>query len=230
MDDEFDTLIDEYNALEDAKGGRVLNTDTARELEPEYLKDRTKSADVHEPASAFIKKLYAKRLAEPTPKGKMPVVVFTAGGTGAGKSSGVDILEMENPAFAQAELVYDTNMNKFSSALDKIDQALSVSYATRFPTSRKQSPRVCCAGRPPSPDGSPRPSSSASSSSRPGRLRRYWRRTSAGGLTRYAGNSTECSRMRTRSGAGRRSMTSCRPRDCDCFPTRRGGFSCSRQK
>ena len=124
VDEEFDTLIDEYNALKDAKGGRVLNTDTARELEPEYLKDRTKSADVHEPASAFVKKLYSKRLAEPTPAGKVPVVVFTAGGTGAGKSSGLKMLELDNPAFAQAELVYDTNMNKFSSAVDKIEQAL----------------------------------------------------------------------------------------------------------
>ena len=124
VDEEFDTLIDEYNALDDAKGGRVLNTDTARELEPAYIKDRTKSADVHEPASAFVKKLYAKRLAEPTPAGKFPVVVFTAGGTGAGKSSGLKMLESANPAFGKAELVYDTNMNKFSSATDKIDQAL----------------------------------------------------------------------------------------------------------
>lgn len=124
VDEEFDTLIDEYSALEDAKGGRVLNTDTARELEPAYIKDRTKSADVHEPASSFVKKLYAKRLAEPTPKGKMPMVVFTAGGTGAGKSSGLEHLETQSPMIAKAELVYDTNMNKFSSADTKIKQAL----------------------------------------------------------------------------------------------------------
>ena len=124
VEENFDDLIGEYNTLEDAKGGRMLNVDTARELSPEYLADRTKAADVHEPSSTFIKKLYAKRLAEPPPAGKVPVVVFTAGGTGAGKSSGLDILENENPAFAKAELVYDTNMNKFSSAKDKIDQAL----------------------------------------------------------------------------------------------------------
>jgi len=124
VDNDFDNLIEEYGTLKDAKGGRVLNTDTARELSPDYIADRTKSADVHEPSSTFIKQLYARRLAEPTPPGKVPVVVFTAGGTGAGKSSGLELIEQRNPAFAQAELVYDTNMNKFSSAKDKIDQAL----------------------------------------------------------------------------------------------------------
>ena len=124
VEGEYETLKGEYARLKDAKGGRVLNVDTARELSPEYLKDRTKSADVHEPSSTFIKKVYAERLAQPTPKGKAPVVVFTAGGTGAGKSSGLEMLEKVDPNFAKAELVYDTNMNKFDSAKTKIDQAL----------------------------------------------------------------------------------------------------------
>jgi len=124
VEQEYDALKNEYAALEDAKGGRVLNVDTARELSPEYLKDRTRAADVHEPSSTFIKRVYAERLAQPTPQGKVPVVVFTAGGTGAGKSTGLNILEAANPAFQKAELVYDTNMNKYSSAKQKIDQAL----------------------------------------------------------------------------------------------------------
>jgi len=124
VDTEYETLKKEYAALKDAKGGRVLNVDTARELSPEYLKDRTKSADVHEPSSTFIKRVYAERLAQPTPSGKAPVVVFTAGGTGAGKSTGLEMLEKVDPNFAKAELVYDTNMNKFESAKTKIDQAL----------------------------------------------------------------------------------------------------------
>jgi hypothetical protein len=124
VEDEYEALKAEYAALKDAKGGRVLNVDTARELSPEYLKDRTKSADVHEPSSTFIKKVYAERLAQLTPEGKVPVIVFTAGGTGAGKSSGLEMLEKVDPSFEKAELVYDTNMNKFNSAKDKIDQAL----------------------------------------------------------------------------------------------------------
>src|SRR3546814_15419473 len=41
-----DALAREYAAIEDTKGGTVLNTDLARELSPEYLANRTRSADV----------------------------------------------------------------------------------------------------------------------------------------------------------------------------------------
>jgi hypothetical protein len=113
----------EYAGLQDAEGGRVLNTDLARELSPAYREDRSRSADVHEPSSAFIKRVYAERLSQPTPEGKDPVVLFTAGGTGAGKSTGLRLQGLQ--AMSQsAELVYDTNMNKLESAVKKIQQAL----------------------------------------------------------------------------------------------------------
>lgn len=115
-------LAREYAALPDSKGGTVLNTDTARELAPEYLADRTRSADVHEAASDTIKTLYEMKLAEPTPEGFDPVVLFTAGGTGAGKTSAVQSV---GDAFGRPEIVYDTNMNTLASAVDKIDQALA---------------------------------------------------------------------------------------------------------
>lgn len=119
---EPDQLFAEYAALPDSMGGVVLNTDVARELSPHYLADRTRSADVHEPASETIKQLYAKKLAEPTPEGMDPIVQFTAGGTGAGKTTGLnEVLARsgENP-----EIIYDTNMNTFGSADKKIQQAL----------------------------------------------------------------------------------------------------------
>ena len=100
-----ETLSSEYSAIEKEFGkhlnknyeraaskyekmhGNVLNTDNARELSDAYNKNRAElSAAVHEPSSAFIKKLYADKLAEKTPKGKKNLVYFTAGGTGAGKS------------------------------------------------------------------------------------------------------------------------------------------------
>lgn len=111
--------VQEYADLPDSKNGTVINTDIARELSDDYRADRTLSADVHEPASAFTKRLYTDKLAEQTPEGKEPTVLFTAGGTGAGKSSGMRAADIGNP-----EIVYDTNMNKLSSAKDKIDQAL----------------------------------------------------------------------------------------------------------
>ncbi|WP_312252721.1 zeta toxin family protein [Stenotrophomonas sp.] len=117
-----DKLMREYAALEESDGGRVLNTDTARELSPEYLTDRTRSADVHEAASDTIKLLYEQKLARPTPEGFEPTVLFTAGGTGAGKTSA---LKARGDRGGRPEIVYDTNMNTLSSAVDKIEQALA---------------------------------------------------------------------------------------------------------
>jgi len=119
----------EYAAHPETDGGSVINTDIARELSSDYVKDRTKSADVHEPASAFTKRLYADKLAEPTPAGKDREVLFTAGGTGAGKSTGLDSLKA---AGEKPEIVYDTNMNKAESAVQKIDQALAAGRTVKI--------------------------------------------------------------------------------------------------
>ena len=131
---DHDAAVQEYNSIPDTKGGTVLNTDTARELSPDYLADRTLSAAVHEPASAFIKQLYAEKLADPTPEGKQNTVLFTAGGTGAGKSTGLSLLGDHG-----SEMTYDTNMNTFDSADAKVKQALDagrnvhVAYTYRDP-------------------------------------------------------------------------------------------------
>jgi hypothetical protein len=127
---EPDQLFAEYAALPDSMGGVVLNTDVARELSPHYLADRTRSADVHEPASETIKQLYAKKLAEPTPEGMDPVVMFTAGGTGAGKSRSLST-ETQS-AGLRPEIVYDTNMNTYASAEKKVQQALDAGRQVRI--------------------------------------------------------------------------------------------------
>lgn len=114
--------VAEYSQLPDSMGGRVLNTDVARELSSDYLANRTRSAPVHEPASEFVKKLYAEKLAEPTPEGLDNTVMFTAGGTGAGKTTGLDAAIAHTGT--NPEIVYDTNMNTPASAEQKIQQAL----------------------------------------------------------------------------------------------------------
>lgn len=121
---EYAALTDEF----DTQGGVVLNTDLARELSPGYRADRTRSSEVHEAASDFIKAKYRRMLARPTPEGKQPVVLFTAGGTGAGKTTGVRALGTA----VSPEIVYDTNMNSFESAVDKIDQALAAGRGARI--------------------------------------------------------------------------------------------------
>jgi len=129
---QYPQLVEEYAAHPESKGGRVINTDVAREMSQHYREDRTRSADIHEGASSFMKKIYADRLSQPTPKGMDNTVVFSAGGTGAGKTTALDILEKVDPALAKAEMIYDTNMNKFSSADKKIQQALDAKRKVRI--------------------------------------------------------------------------------------------------
>lgn len=136
LNEEPDRLVEEYAALEDSHGGTVLNTDVARELSPEYLADRTRSADVHEAASDFVKALYARKLAAPTPEGYDRRVLFTAGGTGAGKTSALTAM---GDSLGRPEIVYDTNMNTLRSAEQKVQQALAagrdvtIAYVYRDP-------------------------------------------------------------------------------------------------
>ena len=121
---DYPGLVQQYQQLMESDQGRTLNTDVARELSEHYRADRTKSADVHEPSSAFVKRLYAEKLSQPTPKDRHATVVFTAGGTGAGKTSGMEMAKQVDPRLGKAEMVYDTNMNSFDSADKKIRQAL----------------------------------------------------------------------------------------------------------
>lgn len=113
-----DKAIEQYAALPDTRGGMTLNTDEARELAPEYRANRTKSAAVHEPASWLTKEMYRRALekAKAKPGG---TVTISAGGTGAGKTSGLRKFGLEKG------LVFDTNMNKLDSATKKIEDALA---------------------------------------------------------------------------------------------------------
>ncbi|MCC7059283.1 MAG: zeta toxin family protein, partial [Burkholderiaceae bacterium] len=120
---DYSRAVEEYDRLPDTTGGRILNTDIARELSADYLQNRTRAADVHEPASAFIKRRYAEKLAGPTPEGLDRRVLFTAGGAGAGKSSVVR--ELLTDEAGQSEITYDTNMDGLGSSILKIEQALN---------------------------------------------------------------------------------------------------------
>ena len=121
---DYTGLAAEYAQLPSTNGGRILNTDDAREMSPEYRMDRTRSADVHEPSSAFVKQMYAEKLSQDTPPGRDNLVLFTAGGTGAGKTTGLQEAAKVSDNIKNAEIVYDTNMNTFDSADKKVQQAL----------------------------------------------------------------------------------------------------------
>lgn len=117
-----DAAWDEYTKLGSTKGGLILSGDDAKDLSPDYRKDKSNSAAVHEPASWFIKEAYAQRLQDPVVEGANDRVVFSAGGTGAGKTTAIQA--SVQGAFDGAAAVYDTNLNGSPSAWKKIDAAL----------------------------------------------------------------------------------------------------------
>ena len=121
LNDNLQEVVKKY--LKDNQN--ILGADNAKEYSEDYVKDKAKySAAVHEPASAFVKYLYNKMLNEEIKKGQQNVVVFTAGGPGAGKTSGVKGIKELNQLNQKAQIVYDTSMTSFNSAKNKIDQAL----------------------------------------------------------------------------------------------------------
>lgn len=116
--------IERYARLAESERGKVLNTDVARELSPDYQADRTRSAAVHEPASWLVKEMYRRKLREAPAAGEEPLVLFTGGGTGAGKTSAMDAIPAMRQLKDQAQMVYDTNLNGLQSSVQKIEAAL----------------------------------------------------------------------------------------------------------
>ena len=112
----------EYFALEDAADGMILSVDVARELSPDYLADRTRSPAVHEPSSGFIKRLKTERESEPLRPGAVARAIYTAGGTGTGKTTMLRFLNGFNGDLPQHAL--DGNLAKVPSAIRKIDASL----------------------------------------------------------------------------------------------------------
>jgi hypothetical protein len=117
---DYDAAVAEYATLKGSHGGKVLNTDIARELSPDYLADRTKSEVVQRLASAFVRKMYADKLAAT----KDPIVLFSAGGPESGKSTVLDTHSGMAKAAANADIVYDTTMSDYGSAKGMIEQVL----------------------------------------------------------------------------------------------------------
>lgn len=101
----------------DTNQPNVVSADDAKFIIPGFEPER--SADYHEPASAFVKKYY-KGLLKNNTSFHLPVL-FTAGGTGAGKSTA---LRGNTNHFDAYAAVYDGNMAGFESAVGKIDAAL----------------------------------------------------------------------------------------------------------
>ena len=112
-----EAAIAQYRQLPDSKGGKVLNTDIFRELNPEYRDNRTLSSSVQETSNALNELMYQRALRDTM--GQDGQWVFTGGGAASGKSAGLSD-EMEN----SFDLVVDGTLANFEKASTQIDQAL----------------------------------------------------------------------------------------------------------
>lgn len=112
-------LVDQYLKAND----NYISADNARELFPQYAADRSLSGEVHEQASAVSKDAY-KRLLDERPGMGNNTVLFTAGGTGAGKTSAISKLR-DAKAYP---IIYDSNVTTAATAIPKVDAALDKGF------------------------------------------------------------------------------------------------------
>lgn len=101
-----------------AKYGNEINADNFRPFFKDIGYNGANAAAVQEPSSYLAKKAYSDAL-----KNKGDFATFSAGGSGAGKSSGIkSIPELSNLKNKSAVLL-DSNLSSYSSAIKKIKQA-----------------------------------------------------------------------------------------------------------
>lgn len=100
---------------------RVVGADEIKEMSDDYRSDRTTNAEaVRRPASAFAKKIYSYLLDKELESG---YVLFTSGGTGAGKTTAIHSDNSVKTLHDKADVVYDSNMNGLEAAELRIQQA-----------------------------------------------------------------------------------------------------------
>lgn len=118
--------------------GRIINTDNTRQLFSLYgpgeiaPNQETKkfrqlhTLATHKPASKLTQYIWQCELARVKNLPEKQGVLFTAGGTGAGKTTSLKTVDTDTK---QYDLYYDGNLNNLPKAIKKIDEALAVGEA-----------------------------------------------------------------------------------------------------
>lgn len=108
----------QYAAIDETAGGKILDTDIARKLIPEYRDNPAAFVDLtHGPASNFIWKQFVERLK----KKPESYVILNGGGPGSGKST---LKYLNANHYAGAELIYDGTLSRFDDAVERIEMIL----------------------------------------------------------------------------------------------------------
>lgn len=128
-------LLQDYKKIEETNGGKIINTDVFRKLFKNEGYAGHNAAAVQEPASYLSKKAYTRALKE----NAGDTVVFTAGGSGVGKSSALKNLDELKSEIDNAAVVIDSNMSSLKSSKAKVEEAfkagkkVKIDYVYRDP-------------------------------------------------------------------------------------------------
>ena len=106
--------------------GNVVSSDCVKELSADYMKNSLHlSVAVHQPSSAFSKHIFKKALASPPAKGKFKGVLFVSGGSGAGKTSGLNNVKDLKTIKNKADIVYDTILTDFDKLKKNVNEVIN---------------------------------------------------------------------------------------------------------
>lgn len=111
-----DNLLKQYKA----KHGKEINTDNFRPLFKEEGYNGANAAAVQEPSSYLAKKAFADAL-----KNDGKFALFSAGGSGVGKSFGIKSVPELTKLKEDSAVVFDSNLSSYDSAIKKIKQVES---------------------------------------------------------------------------------------------------------
>ena len=122
---------DAYDKLPASRHGRVLNSDTARQLSEHYPGGRDEASRVarrentswtNPPAGSYVHDRFMRTMDSMAAEGKKPNVLFLAGGAGSGKSTATDLYPSLRD---QADIVVDSNLARLPTAERMIQKTLA---------------------------------------------------------------------------------------------------------
>jgi phage-related protein (TIGR01555 family) len=127
IEDNFysEILNNKQKLLADYKStfGNTIDPDLVKKLDPEFAKDPSLAAAVHEPSSLLSKEIWKTALADKKAAGDKSPVLFTAGGSGSGKSEAMGLAK-EILGAPEDSLTFDSVLGNFDKSVAKINEAL----------------------------------------------------------------------------------------------------------
>lgn len=105
--------------------GNKVDPDEVKKLDPRFAKDSSLAGAVHEPSSYLSKVIWKNALEKKAAAGDDSATMFTAGGSGSGKSES-ELMARKMLGLKDDALTFDSVLGNFKSATDKINQTLDI--------------------------------------------------------------------------------------------------------